>query len=79
MVHILNREKEVHLITDSYLIIVWKKTYYESENQCTVIQRVDIAIEQINSYLVDKCNKVHSTINWIKIYPMDSTIHLLKN
>lgn len=55
MVHILNGEKEVHLITDSYLIIVWKKTYYESENQCTVIQRVDIAIEQINSYLVDKC------------------------
>ena len=45
-----------------------------------LVQTFKSAIQQINLYQVDKYqgNK-YCIIHWIKIYPMDSIIHLLNN
>ena len=47
-----------------------------------VVQRLDNAIQQINYYLMAKWISVRETncvIQWIVIYPVNNTIHLLRN
>ena len=47
-----------------------------------VVQTLDNSIQRINYYLMDKWISVRETncvIQWIVIYQVDNTIHLLRN
>jgi len=46
------------------------------ETQARAVQTMNNAIHRINHYPGDKHWEINCAIQWIKIYPVDSVIHL---